>query len=521
MKFIRSNVELSTAASVRVVDLVLDPHARDMDKVRAIAPAISAVIYDKKLLPIAKLYWQHTGDGISSRRAEFCHALFKQGLLVDQASLGQDTQNAQNMIKGPRRYQRMDKAKKTSQNGPAATDPPSPPENDHELSESCQFLEERYGRNLDVSFINDARSAIRQRLAGSLTGEEEDAKHGIVQDTQNLRGVANLTEQDVYLYSCGMNAIFETHRMMLAARGPLKSISFGFPYVDTLKILQKFGPGCLFYGHGSSADLDDLEARLKAGERYLALFCEFPGNPILHCPDLRRIRQLADTYDFAIVVDETISNLINVHLLPFADVVVSSLTKIFSGECNVMGGSAILNPRSKYHKALKQEAETTYEDNYWPEDVIFMERNSRHYIPRIHKINENAEIICSILQSHPCVKTIFYPKHNPYSKANYDACRTANGGYGGLLSVVFHSKEQAIAFYDHLGTAKGPSLGTNFTLASPYVILAHYNELDWAARFGVPDDLIRISVGLEDEAELRNTFAIALKAVEAVAVVTK
>lgn len=111
-----------------------------------------------------------------------------------------------------------------------------------------------------------------------------------------------------------------------------------FPYIDTLKILEKWGPGCLFYGHGSSTDLDDLEQLCNSGERFLALFCEFPGNPHLKSPDLRRIRSLADRFGFAVVIDETIGNFLNVHVLPFADVVVSSLTKVFSGDSNVMGG---------------------------------------------------------------------------------------------------------------------------------------------------------------------------------------
>ena len=114
-----------------------------------------------------------------------------------------------------------------------------------------------------------------------------------------------------------------------------------FPYIDTLKILQKWGPGCIFYGHGSSEDLDDLEQRLANGEKYLALFCEFPGNPLLKSPDLRRITALSDKYDFAVVVDETLGNFVNVHVLPWADVVVSSLTKVFSGDSNVMGGRQV------------------------------------------------------------------------------------------------------------------------------------------------------------------------------------
>jgi cystathionine gamma-synthase len=94
----------------------------------------------------------------------------------------------------------------------------------------------------------------------------------------------------------------------------------------------------LFYGFGSSEELDDLEKRLESGERYLALFTEFPGNPLLRSPDLERISQLARKYEFYVVVDETIGNFLNVNVLPYADVVVSSLTKIFSGDSNVMGG---------------------------------------------------------------------------------------------------------------------------------------------------------------------------------------
>lgn len=55
-------------------------------------------------------------------------------------------------------------------------------------------------------------------------------------------------------------------------------------------------------------------------------------------PDLKRLRSLADRYGFAVVIDETIGNFMNVQVLPFADVVVSSLTKVFSGDSNVMGG---------------------------------------------------------------------------------------------------------------------------------------------------------------------------------------
>ena len=58
---------------------------------------------------------------------------------------------------------------------------------------------------------------------------------------------------------------------------------------------------------------------------------------------------------------------------------------------------------------------------------------------------------------------MYYPKYSP-TKQNYDHCRNPRGGYGGLLSVTFHSSAEAVTFFDRLETAKGPSLGTNFTL---------------------------------------------------------
>ena len=168
---------------------------------------------------------------------------------------------------------------------------------------------------------------------------------------------------------------------------------------------------------------------------------------------------------------------------------------------------------------------TLYEDVFWPQDAVFMERNSRDFITRIHRVDTNAEAVCETLMSSPrgtlpplklglyLVKRVFYPKYNP-SRPNYDAFRTAEGGYGGLLSVVFHDDAHAVIFYDAIETAKGPSLGTNFTLTSPYTILAHYTELEWAAQFGVEKGLVRISVGLEELGKLVEIFQHALEAIE-------
>lgn len=119
-------------------------------------------------------------------------------------------------------------------------------------------------------------------------------------------------------------------------------------YVDTVKVLEKWGPGCHFFGFGHDKDVDALEALLETESKQnpecppiMCLITEFPSNPLLGSPNLERLRALADKYGFLIIVDETIGNFVNVEVLPYADIVVSSLTKVFSGDANVMGGRSV------------------------------------------------------------------------------------------------------------------------------------------------------------------------------------
>ncbi|RAL10488.1 PLP-dependent transferase [Aspergillus homomorphus CBS 101889] len=166
---------------------------------------------------------------------------------------------------------------------------------------------------------------------------------------------------------------------------------------------------------------------------------------MLACPDLKRTRKLADTYDFSMVVDETIAHAVKFYFLPFADVVISNLTKIFSGECNVMGGGAILNPEGRHYQGLKRAFDASHEDNHRARDVMFMGRNSRNFVVQIQRINENVKVICEILRAHPLVKEVYYRKYSPTRRMMVTAAPT--GGYGGLLLFTFQQKEHAIPFF--------------------------------------------------------------------------
>lgn len=337
VNFFHSQVRDLHSSKLRIVDLVPNPQRQHSRYSKFVSPCISAVTFPQEYFAVAKAFWQHTGEGISSRRAEYCHQALNEGELEESQDLSEESR----MCKGPKRYQKKHSVDsvQVSTTTSEANGLQARANGDAENLDHNRYVEERFGRNLEVSFAADAKHAICRRIAGTLTSVADITEAlESAKDKERTRDVDEFSEGDIYLYPCGMNAIFNTHRSLLAAGGLRKSICYGFPYIDTLKILEKFGPGVLFYGHGSSEDLDDLETRLEKGERFLSLFCEFPGNPLLKSPDLQRIRALADRYNFFVVVDETVGTMLNVNVLPYADVAVSSLTKIFSGDANVMGG---------------------------------------------------------------------------------------------------------------------------------------------------------------------------------------
>lgn len=66
--------------------------------------------------------------------------------------------------------------------------------------------------------------------------------------------------------------------------------------------------------------------------------------------------------------------------------------------------SAVLNPNGRYYCQLREMMLKDYEDNYWAEDAIYLERNSRDFVSRIERINANAEALCDTLRASPIGK---------------------------------------------------------------------------------------------------------------------
>ncbi|KAL5530065.1 STR2_2 [Sanghuangporus sanghuang] len=433
-----------------------------------------AVFFRPELWKIAKSFWQHAGMGISSRYAD---------MILDQLEAGY----------------KLDIVEK-------------PPTN--ELNMDSRAQEEKCTlRRRIANLINDNRCrpspSLREQSLGNEPAEEDH----------------------VFLYPTGMAAIWHAHQLSLAFSSGSKCICFGFSYTDTIKVIDRWGSGSANFFDGPDTNLEALEKFLPNCPT-AALFCEVPSNPLLQTPNLPRLRALADRFGFLIVVDETVGNFINVDVFRYADIITTSLSKLFSGSANVMGGSLVINPNSSHFSFMSAHLKKTYVDDYYYEDAVVMEANSRNFVERVVIINANAVAVCEFLRTRSLtfagphgpnpssdwhdfvIKDVFFPKW--VTRENYDLCRKpgAEDSFGPLFSLTFTSPEASHAFFNSLQCAKGPSLGTNFTLACPYTILAHYNERPWAAAYGIEEGIVRLSVGMEGREVLMEWIHIALMEAE-------
>jgi len=236
---------------------------------------------------------------------------------------------------------------------------------------------------------------------------------------------------------------------------------FGFPYTDTLKILEKFGAGVEFFPRGDADDLARL-AELLATEEFAAIFCEFPSNPLLQVPDLPALHQLASGAGGPIVVDDTIGTFANVDVLPHVDLVATSLTKAISGEGDVMAGALTANPHGVFGQGLPLSAL----DEIYAPDLAVLEINSRDFPHRMKEANANAQKLADLLHSHPSIERVYYPGLDP--SPVYHALCKPGGGYGAVLSFLPRAAAvNSPRIYETLRISRGISLGTSYSLVSP------------------------------------------------------
>ncbi|MDD2291953.1 MAG: PLP-dependent transferase [Aliarcobacter sp.] len=339
--------------------------------------------------------------------------------------------------------------------------------------------------------------------------EYEDEKTAYDTLTKTLADAYNQPQKNVCLTPSGMNAVYCALRGLKSIQngnGKTKLIQLGWLYLDTMNIVEHyFDENKIFYDINN---LDLLEDYLKTdGHTISAIITEIPTNPLLQTVDLPRLKALCIRYNILLVIDATFATPFNLDLKPYADIYVESLTKFACGNADVLMGALILNENSKI-SMISQEF-FKHADMPYIKDIQRLAYEIKNYESRMKIISSNTKKLVEYFKTAPFIDEIFYCLSPKYA-SNYEKLMINKDCYTGIISVTF--KKDFKEVYDKLNFAKGPSLGTEFTLLMPYTYLAHYDLVtsqkgqEFLKEIGLPINLLRISVGVEDIDEIIKEF---------------
>jgi methionine-gamma-lyase len=326
--------------------------------------------------------------------------------------------------------------------------------------------------------------------------------------------------EEALCFSSGMSAIATT---LLAYVRPGDTIVHSAPLyaaTETLigKVLGRLGVQWLDFPAGASPEsIEAVLARASAG-RVPLIFLESPSNPTNLLVDIEAVRSCRDKIFTAdpplIVVDNTfLGPLWQKPMEHGADVVIYSLTKYAGGHSDLVAGGA-LGARAVIEpiRAMRNILGTITD----PHTAWMLLRSLETLELRMSRAGENATRVCASLRHNPKVEHVGYLGFLADSTSQADIYRRHCTGAGSTFSLYLKGGErEAFAFLDSLKIAKlAVSLGGTETLASHPAAMTHLSvPADRKAALGITDNLVRISVGIEDSDDLIADFAQALESI--------
>jgi cystathionine gamma-synthase len=325
--------------------------------------------------------------------------------------------------------------------------------------------------------------------------------------------------QDSLCCRSGMNAFyaaFEAVRAVQRPRGRGIWLQLGWLYTDTTETLRK----CLAPGEGERFEVlyDVLDKaaieRFFAdhGDQLAGVVTEVPTNPLIRSPDVAHLLALARHHGALLVFDPSTSGLVNVNLLPWCDVLVTSLTKYAAHEGDVMLGALAVNPASPFHAPLLDAAQRHHSPPYWRDAArLALEIETMPQV--VAAMNANTRRLAASLRGKPGVRRVLWSREDA-SAANYARIARTPDSDGCMLTLEL---DDPLPFYDRICVVKGPSFGTSFTIVSPFIYMAHYDLVTDAekhaqlAAAGVDPKLMRVSLGTEPFDQIADEFSRGMK----------
>ena len=299
-------------------------------------------------------------------------------------------------------------------------------------------------------------------------------------------------------FSTGMAAISSTFFALLSPGDRVVSIkdSYGGTNVLFEEFLPRFSIEARLC---DTTDFDEIESELARGCNLLYL--ETPTNPTLKVIDIERLCRAAKLHGTIVVTDNTFATPMN--QLPAvlgSDLVVYSATKFLAGHSDVLGG--LLSGRAdlvkKVHHFREISGATLHADAAY--SIL---RGMKTLALRMARHNANAQTIAEHLAGHPKVANVFYP--GLVNHPGHAIARRQMKGFGGVLSFVPRGDFANLrTVLNSLQLAqRAAHLGGVATTAGPPSVTSHVElTAEERARAGIPETLIRYSVGIEDSNDL-------------------
>jgi methionine-gamma-lyase len=380
---------------------------------------------------------------------------------------------------------------------------------------------------LTSTYVFESAAAGKRFFEGVVSGQR-DATGGLVYarfngpDQEILEDRLSVWEEaeDALAFSSGMAAITTVLMAYVKAGDVVVHSAPLYAASETLigKVLARFGVRFVDFPAGASP-----EAIAAALERARALgpialiYLESPANPTNTLVDLEAVKAARDALPGAappIVIDNTfLGPLWAKPLGQGADLVVYSLTKYAGGHSDLVAGG-VLGPKAMIDpvRALRNVIGTILD----PHPAWMLLRSLETLELRMTRAGENAARVCAFLRDHPKVERIGYLGFLEPGSRQADIFRRHCTGAGSTFSLYLRGGEpEAFAFLDALKIARlAVSLGGTETLASHPASMTHLSvPPERKAMLGIGDNLVRLSIGVEDAEDLIADLAQALERV--------
>jgi cystathionine gamma-synthase len=277
-------------------------------------------------------------------------------------------------------------------------------------------------------------------------------------------------------------------------------------YGGTFRLVDKvLGPWGIAYTPVDLADVGALRAALRPETR--AIWCETPTNPLLGIADIAAVADVAREAQARLVVDNTFASpYLQAPLALGADVVLHSTTKYIGGHSDVVGGALVTSDDALAERLLfTQNAVGSVPS---PFDAWLTLRGVKTLAVRMERHSDNAERVVGFLAGHPAVARVLYPglpEHPGHEVAAKQMRR-----FGGMVSIRLRGGRSAalrVCAATEVFTL-AESLGGVESLIEHPGQMTHMSVAGSALQ--VPDDLVRLSVGIEDVEDLVEDLGSAL-----------